>query len=119
MRYRNPTLLAALLIAVLVTACASIPPDRAVLNSLETIKASAISSMTVIGQLYQSGQVSEDQKAKAMDLYNRIQAGCKAVAASVYTVTTAQQGADLTAPLQALADQLAVLLRQYQTGGVK
>ena len=119
MRYRNPTLLAALIVAVLVTACATIPPDRAVLNSLETIKAGAISSMTVIGQLYQAGQVTADQKARAIELYNRLEVGCKAVAASVSTVTTAQQGADLTAPLQALADQLAALLRQYQTGGVK
>ena len=108
-----------ILAAIIVVACASVPPDRAVLSTLQTIKASAISSMTVIGQLYTLGQVTEEQKAKAIDIYNRIEVGCKAVAAAASTVTTAQQGADLTAPLQQLADQLSQMVKQYQLGGAK
>lgn len=108
-----------LLAAVLLAACASIPPDRQVLNTLDTIKASSISTMTVIGNLYQQGQVSEAQKAEAILVYNKIQASCKAVAAAASTVTSVQQGADLIAPIQQLSSQLAALLVQFQTGGVK
>ena len=120
MRQRHPTIVTtALLLAVLLTACASIPPDRAVLNSIETIKASAVSTMTVIGGLYMQGQITEAQKAQAITIYNKLQAGCKAVAAGASTVTTVQQGTDLTAPLQALATQLSALLVQFQTIGGK
>ena len=114
-RYRTPTVVLAVLL--LIAACASIPPDRQVLNSLETIKASSVASMTVIGNLYKEGLVNDTQKAQATLLYNRIQAGCRAVAASVQTVTTVQQGADLTAPLQQFSVQLSNLVVLFQKGG--
>jgi hypothetical protein len=118
-RYRHPTIavLALIVLAVVTAGCASVPPDRATLNTVEIIRTSAISSMTVIGQLYQQGQITEAQKAEAMMIYNRLQAGCKAVAASASTVMTAQQGADLTLPLQQLSQQLIALLQQFTTGG--
>ncbi len=120
-RYRHPTIaiVALIMLAVIAAGCASIPPDRAVLNTVEIIRTSAISSMTVIGQLYQQGQITEAQKAEAMLVYNRLQAGCKAVAASASTVMTAQQGSDLTLPLQQLSQQLIALLQQFTKGGVK
>jgi hypothetical protein len=119
MRNRTPTVLVALLAAVLLAACATVPADRAVLNTLQIIQASAVSTMTVIGQLYQAGQITEPQKVQAEAVYNRLQAGCKAVAASASTVTTAQQGADLTVPLQQLCDQLTAMLKTFQMGGGK
>ena len=122
MRYRLSPYIAAALLAIAaatITGCASTPPDRAVLNTIQIIRTSAISSMSVIGQLYQQGQISEAQKAEAIVIYNRLHAGCKAVAASASTVMTAQQGADLTTPLQQLSQQLIALLQQYTKGGVK
>jgi hypothetical protein len=118
-RYRRPTIavLALIVLATVTAGCASVPPDRATLNTVEIIRTSAISSMTVIGQLYQQGQITEAQKAEAMMIYNRLQAGCKAVAASASTVMTAQQGTDLTLPLQQLSQQLIALLQQFTTGG--
>ena len=117
-RYRTPitVVFMALLIAA---ACASVPPDRQVLNTIQIIRSSAISTMTVIGQMYQLGQINEAQKTQAQTIYTRLELGCKAVAASASTVTTVQAGTDLTAPLQQLCDQLKALLVSYQTGGAK
>jgi outer membrane PBP1 activator LpoA protein len=119
MRSRTPTIavLALLVLAAVTAGCVTTPPDRAVLNTIEIIRTSSISSMTVIGQMYQAGSISEAQKAEAVVIYNRIQAGCKAVAASASTVMTAQQGTDLTVPLQQLSQQLIALLQQFTTGG--
>ena len=122
MRQRHPTIATLALIvlaAALIAGCATTPPDRAALNTIEIIRTSSISSMTVIGQMYQAGSISEAQKAEAVVIYNRIQAGCKAVAASASTVMTAQQGSDLTLPLQQLSQQLIALLQQFTKGGVK
>jgi hypothetical protein len=117
MRNKHQTVLALMAVVLIFAACASIPPDRQVLNTIEIIRTSSISSMTVIGQLYTLGQINDSQKAQAVIIYNRLQAGCKAVAASASTVLTVQQSADLTAPLQQLADQLKALLVTFQTGG--
>jgi starvation-inducible outer membrane lipoprotein len=118
MRTQRRTVTLALVIAALfVAACASIPPDRQVLNTITIIRESAVSTMTVIGQMYQMGQVNEAQKLQAQTIYTRLEIGCKAVAASASTVTTVQQGTDLTVPLQQLADQLKALLLTFQKGG--
>lgn len=108
-----------LLVALAVIGCASVPPDRQVLNTIQIIRTSAISTMTVIGQMYQLKQITEAQKTQAEDIYNKLQVGCQAVAAAASTVTTIQAGADLTTPLQQLADQLKALLLQFQLGGAK
>ena len=114
-RFRSGVVVLAL--AVALVGCASTPPDRAVLDTLQGIQATAVSTMTVIGQMYQAGSISDAQKAQAIDVYNKLQAGCKAVAAAASTVTTVQQGTDLTSSLQALSDQLTALLKQFETGG--
>ena len=125
MRDKDKGLLVACALVVLVAAaaslptssCASIPPDRQVLNTISIIREGAISTMTVIGEMYKQGAIREDQKAQAIGVYNRLEIGCKAVAASASTVMTIQQGADLTKPLQDLADQLKQLLITFQKGG--
>ena len=119
MRCNSPTkMLVLLAVVVAIVSCASVPPDRATFNTIQTIKASAVSTMTVIGNLYQQGSITEAQKLQAETIYNRLQAGCKAVVAGLSTITTAQQGADLTAPLTQLGQQLSALLLQFQ-GGAK
>ena len=117
MRFQRFALVVGLV--VLAVGCASVSPSRAVMNTLETIKATAVSTMTTIGSLYQQGQVNEAQKAESELVYNRLQAGVKAVAAGVGTVTTIEQGTALTAPLQTLLQQLQALLASYQVGGAK
>ena len=117
MRNKQPTYAVLLAVVLFAVACASIPPDRQVLNTIEITRSSAISTMTVIGQMYMLGQITEAQKIEAQTVYQRLELGCKAVAASASTVLTAQQSADLTAPLQQLADQLKALLVTFQTGG--
>ena len=96
--------------------CASTPPDRAALNTLQTVKASAESAMTVAGNLYQAGQITDAQKAQAIGLYQKIELSSKTAAAALRLVTTTGQADAVILEVQQLLAQLQKLVATFAPG---
>ncbi len=54
----------AVLLLVVLAACASMPPDRVAMNALKTMRTTSESILKVHAKLYDSGQSSPERRAK-------------------------------------------------------
>ena len=106
----------AIAILVMVAGC-SLTPDRIALNSLQTVKASAESSLRVAADLYNANAIREDQWKDVVTLYAQVQAACKTAAAGLALVKTDAQAAVIAADAQRLLVQLQALVASFQKPG--
>lgn len=63
MRHRK-TAAIAILLALTLAACASMPPDRVAMNALKTMRTTSESILKVHAKLYNAGQSTPERRAK-------------------------------------------------------
>jgi hypothetical protein len=104
-----------LLLAVLLGAfgCATIPPDRAALSTLQSVKVSAEAAITVAGSLYSQGVIGDVEKGRAITLYKQIEASSKTAAAALQFATTQGQADAITKDVTDLLVQLQRLIASF------
>jgi ribosomal protein L11 len=126
---RRRALAAVSVILVFLVSCSQ-TPDRIVLDTLQTSKATADSAMRVLASLYANGRtfdvttktwsvvnpaavvVSEATKARAISAYDKFAGVAKTTALALKAVGTQQQADALTRDLGAALSELLSTLRQ-------
>ena len=76
-----------LVLVLLAAACASVPPQRVALNSLQGVRASVVAAVQVFNAGYQQNQFSEAQRTALGTLYNKYVAA-DSLAATALGATT-------------------------------
>lgn len=137
-RHDNRTARASALVvlAVLVLGCASAPPDRVALSSLQAMKATADSAMRGCADLYAMGRVydptsqawtvvdpsrvvfTDEMKTKAIAAYDQFAAAAKTAAFALGAATTPEGANAIIANATAALASLLELLRALGVKGV-
>lgn len=94
------------LLVVVAVACASAPPDRVALNTLQILKSTTDAAMKTANVLYQSGQLSEAQVRQLIADYDLYVAASKLASSALLAL--AQQP---IAPTQAQVDTVMAPVR--------
>lgn len=105
--------LSAFLAVVLLCGC-SLTPDRIAKNTLDSVKATAESTIKVAAVMYNEGQITDQQWADAKDAYHKVEVSCKVAAAGLGLVTNASQAEALAADSKRLVAALVALVDSFR-----
>ena len=108
---------AALVLAVLVTACASMPPQRVALNTLESIRAAALAAVKTFNVGYQAGQFSEVQRTQLGILYGKYQKADTIAAEGIAAASAGTDYTQLVAGVTVFAGDLIKFVQSLKAGG--
>lgn len=102
-------LLPLVVVAVLLAACASTPPDRIAYTTLDDAVTGVQTGMLAFNSYYQAGMATEEQRTKVLDAYRKFQAVARA-AVRIAPQATAPDP-DLVKVALNAASELVLMLR--------
>ena len=73
-RGRSKRTIPLLVVVLLISACASTPPDRIAYNSIDAAVSSVQLGMRAFNGLYQEGKATEEQRTQVLEAYKKFQA---------------------------------------------
>lgn len=102
-----------LVLVAALAACGSTTPDRAGLQTLQALKATADAAMRTCASAYAAGQLTEQQKAQAIAAYDAFASAEITAAFALKGATTDQEVAALTANVSHTLFKLTDLLQSF------
>lgn len=112
MRARRALPVAVALLLVL-TACASMPPERIAYNSIDGAKAGVAAAVSAWGDLYAQGRYTNADREKVQAGYKKFEASVAVATDLARVATNEEQKRNAMAYINAAASDLMALLRAF------
>jgi hypothetical protein len=114
--YRQVLAATAVVLACVISACASLPPDRIAYNSIEGAVVGTQAAVKAFNELYQAGKYTDADRLKVRAAYEKFQKAAALAAAVAQAATTPEQSHSALAIINAAGDELLALIRSL--GGI-